>query len=136
MIAPAGDLELRGPDAAVPVQAGAAAEPALEPVYVWYLLVRTTHWVVVASVLVLSITGIYIGRPFESSPGPGAQGFIGPAAPHHAPIDGGIPKGAVALLEQAVVRRAACSRREGRLVAEGRIEHVGDVKEFMAEEGQ
>jgi Ni/Fe-hydrogenase 1 B-type cytochrome subunit len=32
-------------------------------VYVWELPVRLTHWLIVASIAVLSVTGIYIGNP-------------------------------------------------------------------------
>lgn len=35
----------------------------LERVYVWEVPVRLTHWVNVASILVLSATGFYIGNP-------------------------------------------------------------------------
>ena len=34
------------------------------PVYVWDLVVRWTHWLIVLSMAVLSVTGIYIGNPF------------------------------------------------------------------------
>jgi Ni/Fe-hydrogenase 1 B-type cytochrome subunit len=33
-------------------------------VYVWQWPVRLTHWVIALSIAVLSVTGIYIGRPF------------------------------------------------------------------------
>lgn len=49
-----------------------ARSPALEPVYVWDLIVRLTHWLIVLSMLVLTITGIDIARPFlDSGPGTG-----------------------------------------------------------------
>ena len=34
------------------------------PVYVWDLVVRWTHWLIVLSLVALSVTGIYIGNPF------------------------------------------------------------------------
>lgn len=37
-----------------------------EPVYVWDVIVRVTHWVIVLSMVVLAVTGIYIGNPFAS----------------------------------------------------------------------
>jgi Ni/Fe-hydrogenase 1 B-type cytochrome subunit len=37
---------------------------ALEPVYVWDLVVRLSHWVIVLSMMLLIATGIAIGRPF------------------------------------------------------------------------
>jgi len=46
------------------------------PVYVWDLLVRTTHWVVFATIIILSVTGIYIGNPFITAPGPATQNFV------------------------------------------------------------
>ena len=36
----------------------------LVTVKVWELPVRVTHWVIFASVLVLSVTGYYIGSPY------------------------------------------------------------------------
>ena len=36
----------------------------IERVYVWDLIVRGTHWTIVLTVVILSLTGIYIGRPF------------------------------------------------------------------------
>jgi len=50
------------------------AEELRTRVYVWDAVVRTTHWLVAGSILVLAVTGIYIGRPFQSS--------VGPATPH------------------------------------------------------
>ena len=38
-------------------------------VYVWQVPVRVTHWVVVGSVIVLSVTGAYIADPFLLPPG-------------------------------------------------------------------
>jgi Ni/Fe-hydrogenase 1 B-type cytochrome subunit len=37
-----------------------------EPVYVWDVIVRVTHWVIVLSMVLLTVTGIYIGNPFAS----------------------------------------------------------------------
>ena len=44
----------------------AAAEPAGRRfrLYVWQIPVRATHWVTALSILVLSLTGIYIASPF------------------------------------------------------------------------
>jgi Ni/Fe-hydrogenase 1 B-type cytochrome subunit len=36
---------------------------ALEPVYVWDLVVRATHWLIVFSFLLLGVTGVLIARP-------------------------------------------------------------------------
>lgn len=45
----------------------AAAAPALEPVYVWDLVVRLSHWLIVLSMIVLTFTGIDIASPFLTS---------------------------------------------------------------------
>ena len=49
--------------------------PALEAptylrVYVWEVVVRVTHWLIVAAIVVLTITGLYLHGPFMA-PGPG-----------------------------------------------------------------
>lgn len=41
----------------------------LKRVFIWRLPVRLTHWVNVAAITVLSITGYYIGNPFVLAPG-------------------------------------------------------------------
>lgn len=43
-----------------------AAAPAEERVrlYVWQVPVRVTHWVIVACIVILSVTGVYIADPF------------------------------------------------------------------------
>lgn len=46
----------------------------LEPVYVWDLVVRVSHWAIVLSILVLTVTGIDIARPFLEGGG-GKAGF-------------------------------------------------------------
>lgn len=38
-------------------------------IYVWELPVRITHWIVVGSIIVLSVTGFYIADPFLIPPG-------------------------------------------------------------------
>jgi Ni/Fe-hydrogenase 1 B-type cytochrome subunit len=49
---------------------------AREPVYVWDLTVRITHWTIAASIVVLSVTGFYIGWPFLIAAGPATEVFI------------------------------------------------------------
>lgn len=44
-------------------------DEALEPVYVWDLIVRLTHWTIVLSMIGLAITGIDIARPFLDTSG-------------------------------------------------------------------
>jgi len=41
-----------------------AEQKCLVDVYVWELPVRLAHWTIVLSMVVLSVTGIYIGKPF------------------------------------------------------------------------
>lgn len=48
----------------------------LEPVYVWDVLVRATHWLIALSLIVLSVTGIYIARPFLIADGEAGQRFV------------------------------------------------------------
>jgi len=50
----------------------AESRPGLEPVYVWDLVVRSTHWLIFFSMTVLALTGLDISRPFlDTPPGPG-----------------------------------------------------------------
>ncbi len=65
--------------ARAPIDGGAPAAPgteAKETVYVWDLPVRITHWVNVASILVLSVTGYYIASPFITTSGPAVNQFL------------------------------------------------------------
>jgi len=48
----------------------------IERVYVWDLLVRTTHWLIMVSVFILAITGIYIGTPYLIPAQPGGEHFV------------------------------------------------------------
>lgn len=48
----------------------------LTRVYVWQLPVRVTHWLIALSIIVLSVTGLYIGRPFMTVPGPAGRWFV------------------------------------------------------------
>ena len=67
-----------------PFDALRAAQPpllAVQPwqrvrVYVWEVPVRVTHWVVVASVIILSITGGYIADPFLIPAGGATMGVM------------------------------------------------------------
>jgi Ni/Fe-hydrogenase 1 B-type cytochrome subunit len=45
-------------------------------VYVWQVPVRVCHWLIFLSILVLSVTGIYIGRPFLIVPGTAGDHFV------------------------------------------------------------
>ncbi len=51
-------------------------EDALVSVYVWERPVRITHWLIAIAILVLSVTGFYIGHPFIVAPGPAGQQFV------------------------------------------------------------
>jgi Ni/Fe-hydrogenase 1 B-type cytochrome subunit len=57
---------------------GAVRDPDLVRVYVWQWPVRIFHWMVVLSLLVLTITGFYMHRPFlvETSPRAWAMGTM------------------------------------------------------------
>jgi Ni/Fe-hydrogenase 1 B-type cytochrome subunit len=64
----------------------AAAVPAAAPqersdtdlvrVYVWQWPVRLTHWLIALSIVVLAVTGIYIGRPLLVVPGEARFHFV------------------------------------------------------------
>jgi Ni/Fe-hydrogenase 1 B-type cytochrome subunit len=45
-------------------------------VYVWQAPVRITHWLIAFSIVVLSMTGLYIGHPFITVSGPARQHFV------------------------------------------------------------
>lgn len=49
---------------------------AIEPVYVWDRVVRATHWAIAGSILLLSVTGIYLGHPLETAYGPAREHFV------------------------------------------------------------
>ena len=44
-------------------------------VYVWEIPVRIAHWLIALSIAVLSVTGLYMGHPFQTAAGP-AQSFV------------------------------------------------------------
>ncbi len=52
------------------------APVAVERLYIWELPVRLTHWAIFFSVLILSVTGYYIGHPFISVPGLARDHFV------------------------------------------------------------
>ena len=45
-------------------------------VYVWDLVVRLTHWLIVLSIAVLSVTGYYLAAPFVNVPGQAGDHFF------------------------------------------------------------
>jgi Ni/Fe-hydrogenase 1 B-type cytochrome subunit len=53
-----------------------AAAADLVKVYVWQIPVRITHWVIALTIVILSVTGLYIGRPFMSVPGAAGDAFV------------------------------------------------------------
>jgi len=48
----------------------------LARVYVWQLPVRITHWLIVLSILTLSVTGLYIGHPIVLATGEARYHFV------------------------------------------------------------
>ena len=50
--------------------------PDIVRVYVWEVPVRITHWLIALSIVVLSVTGVYIGYPFITVSGPAGQHFV------------------------------------------------------------
>jgi Ni/Fe-hydrogenase 1 B-type cytochrome subunit len=64
-------------EASAPKGAAAAqADEELVRVYVWEIPVRVAHWVIVASILILSVTGLYIGHPFMTVAGEARRSFV------------------------------------------------------------
>jgi Ni/Fe-hydrogenase 1 B-type cytochrome subunit len=53
-----------------------AADRDLVRVYVWQLPVRIAHWLIAGSIVVLSVTGFYIGHPFITVSGPAGRHFV------------------------------------------------------------
>lgn len=62
-----------GDTAAVHAQAHGHDVGSMERVYVWDLVVRISHWVIMLTTFILAITGIYIGKPFLIADGPTDQ---------------------------------------------------------------
>lgn len=48
----------------------------IERTYVWDFVVRLTHWLIAGAIVVLSVTGIYIGDPYIEVSGPAGQRFV------------------------------------------------------------
>jgi Ni/Fe-hydrogenase 1 B-type cytochrome subunit len=62
-------------DAAVAPLADSASHELVK-VYVWQIPVRITHWLIVVTLVTLSVTGLYIGRPFMTVSGPAGESFV------------------------------------------------------------
>ncbi|UCF19758.1 MAG: Ni/Fe-hydrogenase, b-type cytochrome subunit [Gemmatimonadota bacterium] len=62
--------------ASIDSAAASAVQPQVIRVYVWDLPVRLTHWLLTGSIVVLAITGFYIGHPFITAPDPAGQEFV------------------------------------------------------------
>jgi Ni/Fe-hydrogenase 1 B-type cytochrome subunit len=57
--------------------AGSPARPVeKERIYIWEFPVRLVHWVLFFSIIILSVTGYYIGHPFISVPGAAKDHFV------------------------------------------------------------
>lgn len=54
----------------------AAAPTDIVRVYVWEAPVRITHWLIALSIVVLSVTGVYIGHPFVTVTGEARAHFL------------------------------------------------------------
>lgn len=53
-----------------------AAATDIVRVYVWEVPVRMTHWLIAGSIVVLSVTGFYIGHPFITVAGEARAHFV------------------------------------------------------------
>lgn len=60
---------------AAPAAAGELREERVR-VRAWDLVVRTTHWTIALAIVVLSVTGIYMGHPFVVVTGPARDHFV------------------------------------------------------------
>jgi len=54
----------------------ASEQGHLDRVYVWEWPVRLAHWLLVGSILLLAMTGLYIGHPFISVQGEATRHFV------------------------------------------------------------
>lgn len=61
------------PQVEAAIEGGASG---MRRVYVWDVPVRLMHWGIALSMVVLSVTGIYIGRPFLIVPGEAGAHFV------------------------------------------------------------
>ena len=50
--------------------------PPLQRIHVWEWPVRLSHWLIAASMVVLAVTGVYIGNPFFSPQGEATRHFV------------------------------------------------------------
>ena len=72
------------PPAATAVKGGARPKASprphdregIERVYVWDIVVRLSHWVIMLAIFILAITGIYIGEPYLIPAGPANEQFV------------------------------------------------------------
>jgi Ni/Fe-hydrogenase 1 B-type cytochrome subunit len=53
-----------------------ASEESYRWVYVWHLPIRISHWIAVGAIVLLAVTGFYIGRPWFSMGGEAASPFV------------------------------------------------------------
>lgn len=56
--------------------ADSTAPVSKERIYVWELPIRLIHWVLFFAIIILCVTGYYIGHPFISVPGPAREHFV------------------------------------------------------------
>src|SRR4030088_565941 len=71
------EMAATAPAHEAPLAAGAVllrTPDRLVGLYVWELPVRVAHWLIVFTIIVLAITGLYLDRPFLV--GPRQDGFL------------------------------------------------------------
>lgn len=66
----------RPPPPVTAAHGGQGEEEELERVYVWSLPLRLVHWIIVFSMIVLGVTGVFIGYPFASAAGEARYHFL------------------------------------------------------------
>ena len=62
--------------ATAPASIPGASPGEIVRVYVWEWPVRVTHWLMVIAILILSVTGLYIGHPFMTVAGEARRSFV------------------------------------------------------------
>ena len=51
-------------------------ERAYKYVYLWHWPIRAMHWIAAASIVVLLVTGFYIGKPYFMTTGEASSHFL------------------------------------------------------------
>lgn len=69
-------MDATHPDAAVTTTASAAGTRTYRWVDLWHWPLRVMHWLAAASIVVLFVTGLYVGRPYFMTGGEASSHFL------------------------------------------------------------